>query len=238
MRAAGTTLLLARHPHTAANERGGARLEGWTDAPLSDRGLAEASLLVGRLAGDGGVVAIYSSPLTRAWTVAERLAGRGIGVACDPDLREIGCGALDGWDVDRVRREHPLLWRRSQAQDDEHFRWPGGESRREFRARCLAAVLRIVRAHPGRRVVAVTHAGVVSQVVGSILGTSCARWDAFRPGNASITTVEFHGRERRVLGFDDRAHLGRCGGRRGRDRDTPAALRVHACVDNAAGRPY
>jgi broad specificity phosphatase PhoE len=206
---AATTLLLVRHPHTAANDRGGVHLNGWTDAPLSDRGMAEASLLERRLAADGAerVGAIYSSPLLRARTVAERFATRAR-VAYDPDLREIGCGDVDGWHVERVRAEHPLLWRRNQMQDDEHFRWPRGESCLEFRARCLAAIARIVSAHPGQRVVALTHAGVVSQVMGDIAGTSCARWDAFRPGNASITSVEFRGRERRVLGFDDRAHLG------------------------------
>jgi hypothetical protein len=31
----------------------------------------------------------------------------------------------------------------------------------------------------------------------------------FRPENASITTVEFSGHERRVVAFDDRAHLAR-----------------------------
>jgi broad specificity phosphatase PhoE len=209
--AAATTLLLVRHPHTAANDAGGLHLNGWTDAPLSGRGLAEAALLVERLLAEeeaDRVAAIYSSPLLRARTVAERLATGAVPVAYDADLREIGCGVVDGWHVDRVRREYPLLWRRNASQDDEHFRWPGGESCLEFRARCLGAIARIARAHPGRRVVAVTHAGVVSQLLGDIAGASCARWDAFRPGNASITAVELRGGERRVLRFDDRAHLG------------------------------
>jgi alpha-ribazole phosphatase/probable phosphoglycerate mutase len=205
--AAATTLVLLRHPHTAANDGGGVHLNGWTDAPLSETGEEQARLVVERLAADARIVAVYTSPLVRARAVAERLASRELPLICVGDLVEIGCGDVDGWHVDRVRRRYPLLWHRNELQDDEHFRWPGGESCREFRARCLAAIDGIVRTHPGQRVVVVTHAGVVSQLLGAIAGTSCARWDAFRPGNASITTVEFRGGDRRVVGFDDRTHL-------------------------------
>jgi alpha-ribazole phosphatase/probable phosphoglycerate mutase len=205
--AAATTLVLVRHPHTAANDGGGVHLNGWTDAPLSDTGLEEARLVVARLAPDARIVAVYTSPLMRARAVAERLASRELPLICVRDLSEIGCGEVDGWHVDRVRRHYPLLWHRNELQEDEHLRWPGGESYREFRDRCLAAIDAIVRTHPGQRVVVVTHAGVVCQLLGAIAGKSCARWDAFRPGNASITTVEFRGADRRVVGFDDRAHL-------------------------------
>jgi broad specificity phosphatase PhoE len=203
-----TVLLLIRHPHTAANDGGGVRLSGWTDAPLSAEGLAEAALVRDRLAAERGVAAIYTSPLQRARAVSEPLAEAGLApLTSDPDLREIGCGAVDGWPVERIRREQPELWRLNESQAHEDFRWPGGESYREFRARCVGAIARIARAHAGRRVVVVTHAGVVSQVLGELAGTSCARWDAFRPGNASITTVEYRAGEHRLVAFDDRAHL-------------------------------
>ncbi|HET7755446.1 MAG TPA: histidine phosphatase family protein [Anaeromyxobacteraceae bacterium] len=210
MRAAArpATLLLVRHPHTTANDDGGVRMNGWTDAPLSPRGELEAALLRERLSAELADAAVYASPLQRARVVAEGLAASGgPAVACDRDLMEIGCGDVDGWDVERVRRVHPILWRRNELQDDEDFRWPGGESYREFRARCLGAVERIAAAHAGERVVVVTHAGVVSQVLGHLSGTSAARWDLFRPGNASITTLAWTGGAGRVLGFDDRAHL-------------------------------
>jgi broad specificity phosphatase PhoE len=217
--AAATTLLLVRHPHTAANDGGGVLLNGWTDAPLSERGRLEAAVLRARLAAEPAVAAVYTSPLERARVVAERLFFPGAGPPrFDPDLMEIGCGEVDGWDVERVRREHPILWRRNELQADEQFRWPGGESCREFRVRCLGAVARIVRAHPGERVVVITHAGVVSQILGDLAGTSPARWGAFRPGNASVTTVACRGRERWLVAFDDRRHL---------DQPQPFSARLH-----------
>lgn len=180
-------------------------MNGWTDAPLSARGAEEASLLLARLASEQ-LAAVHTSPLRRARQVAERLASRAP-LSIDPELREIGCGTVDGWHVERVRHAYPLLWRRNALQDDEEFRWPGGESCREFRDRCLRAVRRAVDAHPGGRVGVVTHAGVVAQLLGHLAGLSCARWNAFRPGNASITTVVFCGAGARLVAFDDRSHL-------------------------------
>jgi alpha-ribazole phosphatase/probable phosphoglycerate mutase len=183
-------------------------MNGWTDEPLSERGRREAVLLRERLVAERPPAAIYTSPLVRARVVADSLLAGGLGPpTSDGDLMEIGCGELDGWDVERVRLEYPILWRRNEAQADERFRWPGGESYREFRARCLGAIDRILRAHPGERIVVVTHAGVVSQILGDIAGTNPARWDLFRPGNASITTVACLARERHLVAFDDRAHL-------------------------------
>ena len=53
----------------------------------------------------------------------------------------------------------------------------------------------------------VTHAGVATQIIGAIHGVSCARWELFRPGNASISLLEWGGASRRVISFDDRLHL-------------------------------
>ena len=183
-------------------------MNGWTDAPLSARGLLEAGLLLRRLSVEARTTAVYTSPSQRARAIADGLEELGFPRATiEPDLREIGCGAVDGWDVERVRGAHPMLWRRNELQEDDDFRWPGGESCREFRARCLAAVDRICRAHPGERAIVVTHAGAVSQILGRIAGTPAARWSTFRPGNASITTVAWSAQGGEVVGFDDRAHL-------------------------------
>ena len=56
----------------------------------------------------------------------------------------------------------------------------------------------------------VTHAGVISQVVGALHGINAARWEAFRVGNASITRMQWQGGAGVVSCFDDRAHLSAC----------------------------
>jgi broad specificity phosphatase PhoE len=243
--ASHATLLLIRHGHTPDNTPGaGARLLGWTDAPLGDTGREQVHLLCARMLAEREVpAALYTSPLRRALDTA-RLLGDALDVRprLRAGLREIHCGALDGLPVERVRREHAVLWRRNQAQEDDSFRWPGGESYAEFRARCLAAVGRIAAAHPGGRVAVVTHAGVITQVLGALHGIPAARWGAFRAGNASLTVVRWPaggatggdgagagaGISDALEVFDDRAHLAgappACG-REGRRSAAPHGVR-------------
>lgn len=207
------TLLLVRHGLTAANADGGARLSGWTDVPLSATGVEQARRLARRLAAEPPAAALWSSPLARARVTAEIIAGPLLPrLGVHPGLREIHCGEVDGLPAEEVRRDLPELWAANQRQDDEGFRWPGGESYRELRQRCLAALGAIAAGHPGERVLVVTHAGVISQILGAIQGTSAARWEDHRPGNASLTEIEWAEGRGRVLRFDDRSHLAELAG--------------------------
>jgi len=202
-----TTLILIRHAHTLGNDGPTPTLSGRTDPPLSPRGRREVRLLHDRLAGER-FDALYSSPLGRARRTAAALAGRAHPPTLVPALQEIDCGRLDGYSLEAVRRDFPDLWRVNQRQEDDRFRWPGGESYREFRARCLRALRGLVRAHPGGRVAVVTHAGVISQVLGFLGGAGAARWEAGRPGTTGLTELEWsRGGVARVVRFDDRDHL-------------------------------
>jgi alpha-ribazole phosphatase/probable phosphoglycerate mutase len=106
-----------------------------------------------------------------------------------------------------MQRQHPELWGQDLGQRDESFRWPGGESYRVFRARVLPAVRRIAAAHPGERVLVVTHAGVISQVLGALARLSAAQWEPFRPGSANVTEIVWGPDGARLIRFDDRRHL-------------------------------
>jgi broad specificity phosphatase PhoE len=201
---APTTILLIRHADTEHKSR----LRGWYDPPLSRQGRIEAEMLRQRLAAWNRPVAIYSSPLRRAAeTVAPLAEAFGLDLKLLELLREIDCGAMDGRELTEIQARHPDLWERNSAHDDDHFRWPGGESYAEFRARALAAMRSLAAAHPGGRVWAGTHTGVITQAVGALHGTSPARWDAFRAGHASITELQWNGETGVVVSFDDRSHL-------------------------------
>ena len=203
-----TSLLLLRHGHTEPNGGSAPRMSGWTDFPLSERGRDEAELLGARLASGAGFSAIYSSPLVRARATAEPRARRGLGAVISwAGLQEIDCGLVDGWAVDEVQRRFPEHWADNLRQDDDDFRWPGGESYRELRRRCLQAIRLIAARHPGERVAVVTHAGVICQVVGHLRGRPAGRWEAFRPDNASITEVRWSGETGEVITFNERGHL-------------------------------
>jgi broad specificity phosphatase PhoE len=206
---AATTLILVRHAHVADNDRGpGARLCGWFDPPVSAWGLRQLDALRDRLPAELPVTALYTSPLQRARATADAAAEVcGLDPIVEPTLREIHCGGLDGMPLEQVKREFADVWKRNLAADDPHFRWPGGESYAEFRERALAAVQRIAARHAGSRVVVVTHAGVIGQVIGAIEGESPARWDLHRPSNCSLTELHWNETTGVVVRFDDAGAL-------------------------------
>ena len=131
----------------------------------------------------------------------------GLPVTPIPQLKEIYCGEVEGLTLEHVQRAYGSHWRANLRQDDPEFRWPGGESYREFHTRCLAGIEQIAARHRGQRVAVVTHAGAICQLIGHIRGTSPARWDSYRPANASVTVLEWHDGSGTLLTFDDRAHL-------------------------------
>lgn len=204
-----TRLILIRHGHNAANNGGlDAPMAGWADVPLSARGRLEIERLREHLARVPRFEAIYSSPLSRASDTAQLLVAVGLGpLRLLAGLKEINCGDVDGLPVGAVQRKFPELWRENCDQQCEDFRWPGGESYREFRQRCVAAVRSIAARHPSGRVAIITHAGVISQIIGYISGVSPARWGLFRPGNASLTELAWRGSSGVVVSFDCRTHL-------------------------------
>lgn len=182
-------------------------MSGWTDVPLSERGRREARALGRRFDQGFGFQAAYSSPLERARETARISMGAHRALRVVDDVREIHCGEVDGMPVELVKARYAALWAENLRQDNDDFRWPGGESYRELRARVLTAVGAIAAAHPGQRVLVFTHAGVISQVLGFLHGTRPARWEAFRPSNGSLTEVDWENDHGALFGFDDHAHV-------------------------------
>lgn len=202
-------LVLARHGNTASNESGARGcMSGWTDVALSPLGAQQAHALALRLVQELPGAPVYASSLHRAAATAQAVTrATGAPLVLLDELREIHCGLVDGARIEDVRARYPELWVRNERQDDEDFRWPGGESYREFRTRCIHAVNGIAARHRGGTVVVVTHAGVISELVGAICGVSAARWSCFRPDNASLTELLWTRDSGVVVRFDDQRHL-------------------------------
>lgn len=195
-----TRVVLIRHPATDT----GCRLCGWYDVPLNARGLAQVDALLGREPEGPVPTALYTSTLRRATTAAAVLGARwGLEPVAVDWAREIDGGDLDGMRVDDLRRRFPDLWARNEAQDDDAFAWPGGESYRRFRARVLAGLAEVVERYPGGRIAVVTHAGVVAQVLGALRDRPPAVWSADRPEPFTATEIVWHdGAPRTVLAFN------------------------------------
>lgn len=185
-----TSLLLLRHAHINTESR----LCGSYDVPLSRRGRGHLEALLTRPADCPPPDALYTSPLARAREVATAL---GRAWSLHPHVihavREIHCGVVEGMRLDDIQRLHPELWASNAAQTDDDFSWPGGERYRAFRERVLQGLQTIAATHTGQRVAIVTHAGVISQVLGTLRGRPAAVWEPDRPAPLTVTEVTWAG---------------------------------------------
>ncbi len=204
-----TTLILVRHGQTDSNIKG--LLHGRTDVPLTERGIAQAHLVAARLAREGGIAALYTSPLERARHTAA-IIGEAIGREPreHPGLMEIHFGLAEGLAFAEVIARHPELELEKYRDDPEReLHWPEGESRAAFRARVGETLRALLDAHRGETIVAVAHGGVISVGLGELLGEPDAGWRRYMVANCAITRLEWHGPDRpvAVLCLDDRDHL-------------------------------
>ena len=157
-----TELLVIRHGETDWNRQH--RFQGQIDVPLNDIGLAQAGRL-GRHLVDEPIDVLISSDLQRARSTADALAQpRGLQPQVDPLWREQGFGLLEGLDVPTIRSRHADLWSSWTRHDADYALPGGGESNAIFHARVMRALRAVLLDHAGRRVVVVTHGGVLDML--------------------------------------------------------------------------
>lgn len=136
-------ILLARHGETDHNVAP-ARVQGWVDPPLNDRGRGQALVLADAVAGER-VVALYASHLRRARETAAIVGERlGLEVALDERLAESRRGEWEGRLVRDIERDARELWS-AWLEAGSSFRFPGGESLAEHQQRVAAAIEEIGR---------------------------------------------------------------------------------------------
>jgi 2,3-bisphosphoglycerate-dependent phosphoglycerate mutase len=155
-------LFLFRHGETDWNREG--RLQGHTDTSLNATGLAQAEELAQRLFLHE-LDAVVSSDLLRALTTARIVAELArVPLVTDPGLREVSVGLAEG-----------MLWEEAKTQfgaelterwySDDNVAFPGGETGYETLTRGLAALRRIARSYPYRRIAVSTHGAMVRRLV-------------------------------------------------------------------------
>jgi broad specificity phosphatase PhoE len=132
---------------------------------------------------DFGLSAVYSSPLKRAWETAENIASEsGLAVRRDVRLRERA-----NWDGDQPFDDFVAEWARCLVERD--FVPGGGDSSRQAADR-LRAFLLDVSAEPGS-VVAVSHGGVIVDLLRTLLGDGAVPHTLLYEGvpSCAITTI-------------------------------------------------
>jgi len=201
-----TDLLLVRHGASQPYVDGTpfALVDGHGDPPLSADGHEQARQVSARLAA-AGLDAIYVTNLRRTAQTAAPLAARlGLELRVEPDLREVYLGEWEGGIFRKnVADGHPVSLRMTAEE-----RWdviPGAESSAALTSRVRAAIERIAAAHPGQRVAAFTHGGVIGE---ALAAASRSRPFAFLGAeNTSISRLVLTSDRWYVRGFNDTAHL-------------------------------
>ncbi len=145
-----------------------------------------------------GYDAIYTSPQLRAVQSAAVVAeALGLPVAVDEGLVEFDHGT-DYVHYDNLDAE---IWQRYRAGDLS----PWGLTSKKFHGRIAGAMQRLAAAHPGGRVLAVCHGGVVNAWTCQVLGVP-DRLRVFEPGYASWHHFEFTAGGWSLLGLNEVAH--------------------------------
>lgn len=199
-----TRLLLVRHGETTATEAG--RFAGASDVPLSDAGRDQARRLSARLAPER-LAAVYTSPLVRCVDTARTLAEpHGLPVERRDDLREIDHGRWEGLRRDEVKArfaEEYAAW----VEDPFSFAPEGGTSGAQVVARAVPALREIAGSHPGRRVLVVTHKGVIRLALAILLGLDPRRYrDRIDQLPCALNVLDFEGAGVRLRIANDVSH--------------------------------
>jgi probable phosphoglycerate mutase len=178
-------LTIVRHGQTVANVDG--VWHGSTDTPLTPLGQRQAARVAEWLHRHHPEIgAVYTSDLQRAHDTARAIgAALTIVPRVDRALREYDLGAWEGVSFRELWERH-RLWER--MREDPHHAPHGGESPRAVTTRFVDALQRIAAAHPGERVVVVTHGGALSMALGHLLDGDYTRWDRVM-GNCTVSEL-------------------------------------------------
>ena len=147
-----TRLILLRHGITAWNAEG--RLQGRTDIPLSEAGLA--ALRNRRVPKHYSNLRWFASPLCRA---RETAAALNLQVAVAPVLIEMDWGDYEGQTLHELRQRHGTAFAQNEDRGLDLLP-PGGESPRQVQQR-LHPWLMGLNSDTG----AVTHKGVIRAIL-------------------------------------------------------------------------
>jgi probable phosphoglycerate mutase len=184
-----TRMLLLRHGQTELSVQ--RRYSGRGNPALTDLGRQQAEAAARYLGERGGIAAVISSPLQRAYDTAT-VAARALGgtVAVDDDLIETDFGAWEGLTFAEAAERDPKLHRRWLR--DTGTPPPGGESFDEALVRVQRARERIIAEHQGATVLVVSHVTPIKMLLRMALDAGPGILYRLHLDLASLSIAEFY----------------------------------------------
>jgi broad specificity phosphatase PhoE len=204
---AATTVYLLRHGATAANREVPYRLLGRTlDLPLDEEGRDQAQRAA-RVLESLPITAVYCSPLLRARETAHAIASkRGQEPIPLPELIEANLGRWEGLTWDQARDADPEYFAAFHAQPGT-VPYPGGESFLDAQRRLTPAIAALAAAHPGERIVVVSHNVTNRAYLAGLLGIPIDLARTIRQANGGISVIRYERAQAEVETLNSCFHL-------------------------------
>jgi broad specificity phosphatase PhoE/ribonuclease HI len=188
-RGAPTRFLLLRHGQTELSVH--RRYSGRGNPALTDIGRRQADAAAQYVAQKGGIAAVITSPLQRAYdTAAAAAKALGLDVTVDDDLIETDFGAWEGLTFTEAAERDPELHRRWLR--DTSVSPPDGESFDEAALRVGRARARIISEHPGETVLVVSHVTPIKTLLRTALDAGAGILYRLHLDLASLSIAEFY----------------------------------------------
>ncbi len=200
-----TRILLARHGHVEGISP--QRFRGQIDLPLTETGLAQASALGKRIAGEWRPAAVYTGPLQRAVATGDAVAkATGATLRELKSLVDINYGDWQGHTLEEVKGHSPALfalWRHAP----QLMRFPGGDSLQDLIARGADALRFALDHHHDETIVFVGHDSVNRAILLQVLDQPMSAYWRLTQDPSALNEFEITRSHAHVISLNDTRHL-------------------------------
>ena len=202
-----TFIYFIRHGETVLTPTRKFSGTGSLDPELMQEGLDQAELVAEEAVKLGADVLI-ASPLKRTTQTAEAIARTtGLEIIFDESWYELSFGDWDGKSIEEVKAEDPdayQAWLNSTA-----YAPGGGESYDEASVRIEEALEKLVAQYPGKKIIVVTHNGVIKTAIKLAMGAPAEAVFHVDATPCSISSISIWPSDglRAVRSVNERGHL-------------------------------
>ena len=200
-----TTIILIRHGHVEGINP--PRFRGRQDVPLSEQGVAEASITAARIASSWRPAAIYTSCMARCVAT-----GALIGKAChvEPiataDLNDLDYGDWQWKTYVEVEERWPDLFQ-LWFSVPPLVRFPNGESMQDIVLRAADALRNVIEGFPNETVVLVGHDSINRALLLQLLDQPLSAYWRVEQDPCAINLIQIKNGAIRVLSVNDTQHF-------------------------------
>jgi broad specificity phosphatase PhoE len=198
-------IILVRHGETAWNRV--ERFRGQFDIPLNSTGIEQAERTAQRIVKSWKPAAVHTSPLSRAYQTAERIATVcGLPVQPAHGLTDIDYGDWQGLTPKAVQEKWPALAEKWFQQPGTLI-IPGGETLSDVQTRALAALQTFSEGYKDQEIVLVSHTVVIRAILLGILRADLDRLWQIGQEPCAINLIEYNPENAILLSINCVDHL-------------------------------